>query len=81
MEVHFTPEQEAQLTQLATKTGTDAEHLVKDRFDYGETRVYTIGVTSAWTHRDGSGPQRRRLVQVERIGPNLNSGISSQETL
>jgi hypothetical protein len=27
MEVQFTPEQEA---QLATKAGTDAEHLVKD---------------------------------------------------
>jgi hypothetical protein len=30
MEVHFTPEQEAQLAQLATKSGTDAEQLVKD---------------------------------------------------
>jgi hypothetical protein len=30
MEVHFTPEQEARIAQLATKTGTDAEHLVKD---------------------------------------------------
>jgi len=30
MEVHFTPEQEAQLAQLATKEGTDAERLVKD---------------------------------------------------
>lgn len=30
MEVHFTPEQEAQLAQLATKAGTDAERLVKD---------------------------------------------------
>jgi predicted transcriptional regulator len=30
MEVHFTPEQEAQLTQIATYSGTDAEHLVKD---------------------------------------------------
>src|SRR5208282_1540638 len=30
MEVHFTSEQEAQLAQLATKAGTDAEHLVKD---------------------------------------------------
>jgi hypothetical protein len=30
MEVHFTTEQEAQLAQLATKTGTDAENLVKD---------------------------------------------------
>ncbi len=30
MEVHFTPEQEAQLAQIATKEGTDAERLVKD---------------------------------------------------
>jgi len=29
MEVHFTPEQEAQLTQIASTTGTDAERLVK----------------------------------------------------
>jgi hypothetical protein len=30
MEVHFTPEQEAQLAQMASKTGTDTEQLVKD---------------------------------------------------
>ena len=30
MEVHFTPEQEAQLAQIATNSGTDAERLVKD---------------------------------------------------
>ncbi|MGH9453737.1 MAG: hypothetical protein ACRD2O_07180 [Terriglobia bacterium] len=30
MEVHFTPEQEAQLAQIATTTGADAEQLVKD---------------------------------------------------
>jgi predicted transcriptional regulator len=30
MEVHFTPEQEAQLAQIAAKAGTDAERLVKD---------------------------------------------------
>jgi hypothetical protein len=30
MEVHFTPEQEAQLAELATKAGTDAERFVKD---------------------------------------------------
>ena len=30
MEVHFTPEQEAQLSQIATRTGTDVECLVKD---------------------------------------------------
>ena len=30
MEVHLTPEQEAQLAGIASKQGTDAEHLVKD---------------------------------------------------
>ena len=30
MEVHFTPEQEAQLFRIASHEGTDAEHLVKD---------------------------------------------------
>ena len=30
MEVHFTPEQEAHLTQMATKAGTNPERLVKD---------------------------------------------------
>ncbi len=30
MEVHFTPDEEAQLARLAIKAGTDAEHLVKE---------------------------------------------------
>jgi predicted transcriptional regulator len=30
MEVHFTPEQEAQLAQIASKEGTVAERVVKD---------------------------------------------------
>lgn len=30
MEVHFTPEQEAQLSRIAATTGTDPERLVKD---------------------------------------------------
>ncbi|HKW97769.1 MAG TPA: hypothetical protein VJN43_08530 [Bryobacteraceae bacterium] len=30
MEVHFTPDQEAQLAQIAATAGTDAERLVKD---------------------------------------------------
>ena len=30
MEVHFTPEQEAQLAQIASTAGTDPEHLVKE---------------------------------------------------
>jgi predicted transcriptional regulator len=30
MEVHFTPEQEAQLSQIANYSGTNTEQLVKD---------------------------------------------------
>jgi len=30
MEVHFTPEQEAQLSRIATHAGMGTEHLVKD---------------------------------------------------
>ncbi|MGA9474295.1 MAG: hypothetical protein WBV36_17645 [Terriglobales bacterium] len=30
MEVHFTPEQEARLAQIAMQSGTDAERLVKE---------------------------------------------------
>jgi predicted transcriptional regulator len=30
MEVHFTPEQEAQLTRMASKAGTNPERLVKN---------------------------------------------------
>jgi predicted transcriptional regulator len=30
MEVHFTPEQEAQLAQIASNAGTDPERLVKE---------------------------------------------------
>jgi predicted transcriptional regulator len=30
MELHLSPEQEAQLTQIATKAGTNPERLVKD---------------------------------------------------
>ena len=30
MEIHFTPEQEAQLAQIAMQAGTDAERLVRN---------------------------------------------------
>jgi hypothetical protein len=30
MELHFTPEQEAKLAQIATQEGTDAERLVRE---------------------------------------------------
>jgi predicted transcriptional regulator len=43
MEVDFTPEQVAQLAQIATKAGTDPAHLVKDaalRLLEEETRLH-----------------------------------------
>jgi len=43
MEVHFTPEQEARLAQIASQAGTDSEHLVKDvlaRYLDDETRFF-----------------------------------------
>jgi len=45
MEVHFTAEQEEQLAQIATKSGTDAAHLVKDaalRLLQEEARFRTV---------------------------------------
>ena len=64
MEVHFTPEQEAQLTQIATKAGTDPEHLVKDaalrllaveiyaRNPAPELPVWRLGVIGSLHRRD-----------------------------
>jgi hypothetical protein len=64
MEVHFTPDEEAELAQLATKAGTDAEHLVKDaamRLLTEETAfpaaapelpVWHLGTTGALRRRD-----------------------------
>lgn len=45
MEVHFTPEQEAQIAQLATNAGTSAERLVKDvvlRLIGGDTGFFAV---------------------------------------
>jgi hypothetical protein len=44
MEVHFTPEQQAQLAQMAADQGIDAEHLVQSaalRLLQGETELQT----------------------------------------
>jgi hypothetical protein len=63
MEVHFTPEQEAQLEQLATQAGTDAERLVKDivlRLLEDKTNVH-IAVPELPIWRLGAvGPFHRR---------------------
>jgi hypothetical protein len=64
MEVHFTPEQEAQLVQLAAKAGTEPERLVKDavlhlfeekkRFPSPapELPVWRLGAVSPFHRRD-----------------------------
>jgi hypothetical protein len=64
MEVYFTPEQEAQLAQIATKAGTDAEHLVKDavlrlledesfsRAPVPELPIWHLGAIGSFHRRD-----------------------------
>jgi predicted transcriptional regulator len=53
MEVHFTPEQEAQIAQLASQAGSDPECLVKDvlvRYLNDEARFLAAvekGITAA----------------------------------
>lgn len=64
MEVHFTPEQEARLAQIANKAGTDPERLVKDaalrllrdeiyvRKAASELPVWHLGATGSLRRRD-----------------------------
>jgi hypothetical protein len=63
MEVHFTPEQEAQLTQLATEAGTDAERLVKEvvlrLLDAKNHRSRTASALPVW-NLGATGPFHRR---------------------
>ena len=63
MEVHFTPEQEAQLVQIATNAGTAAEQLVKDvvlRLLQGETQIRTTTPELPVWHLGGVGALHRR---------------------
>jgi len=63
MEVHFTPEQEAQLAQIATNAGTAAEQLVKDvvlRLLQGETQIRTTTPELPVWHLGGVGALHRR---------------------
>jgi hypothetical protein len=67
MEVHFTPEQEARLAQIATNAGTDAERLVKDAalrlldadFRNGSQATPTNQELPLW-HLGSVGPLHRR---------------------
>lgn len=63
MEVHFTPEQEAQLAQVATKVGTTAERLVKDaalRLLEDETHLNVPAPELPVWHLGAVGPFHRR---------------------
>ena len=63
MELHFTPEQEAQLARIATNAGTAAEQLVKDvvlRLLEGETRVRPAPPELPVWHLGGVGALHRR---------------------
>ena len=63
MEVHFTPEQEAQIAQIATNAGTAAEQLVKDvvlRLLQGETQTRTTTPELPVWHLGGVGALHRR---------------------
>jgi len=63
MEAHFTPEQEAQLAQIATKEGTDAEQLVKDvvlRLLEGDGHVRTSAPELPIVHLGPMGALHRR---------------------
>jgi hypothetical protein len=59
MEVHFTPEQEAQLAQIAASAGTDPEALVKD----AATRLLEEG---AFSCRRPGRPGAGRPARVHR---------------
>ena len=63
MEVHFTPEQEAQLTQIATNAGTDPAHLVKDavlRLLENESPIHAPVLELPVWHLGAVGPFHRR---------------------
>jgi hypothetical protein len=63
MELHFTPEQEAQLAQIAASAGTAAEQLVKDvvlRLLEGEPPIRTTPPELPVWHLGGVGALHRR---------------------
>ena len=70
MEVHFTPEQEAQLADIALKSGTDPERLVKDvlvRYLDDEAR-FLSGV-----ERGIAAAQRGEFIEEEEMDARVES--------
>jgi predicted transcriptional regulator len=62
MEVHFTPEQEAQLSQIASHAGMDTERLVKDAVVrlLGQDARFRAAVRKGIAQADRGGVYRRR---------------------
>jgi hypothetical protein len=68
MEVHFTPVQQAQLAQIASKAGTDPEHLVRDaalRLIEDEVLVRPAAPELPVLHLGVRGPLHRRDIYSE----------------
>ena len=74
MEVRFTPEQEAQLSQIAAQAGTDTEHLVKDAALrlVEETARFREGV-----ERGLASAERDEFVEHEEVGANVEKLLHS----
>jgi predicted transcriptional regulator len=74
MEVHVTPEQEAQLAQIATTTGTDAERLVKD----AALRVLAEDARFRAAVRQGiAQAERGEFIEEEEMGTRLEQMLRS----
>lgn len=65
MEVHFTPDEEARLTQMAGKAGTDPERLVKDVLvRYLDDEAQFVAAVEKWNRRG----RARRVYRGRRDG-------------
>lgn len=74
MEVHFTPEQEAQIYQIATNAGTDAEQLVKNAVlrVLEDARHFRDGV-----ERGLAAAERGDFVEFEQVWANVEKILQS----
>jgi predicted transcriptional regulator len=74
MEVHFTPEQEAQLSQIASHSGTGAEELVKDA-------ALRLLQDEAWfregVNRGIAAAERGEFVEHEEVWANVEKILQS----
>jgi hypothetical protein len=74
MEVHFTPEQEAQLSQIAAHAGTDAERWVKD----AALRLLEEDVRLRAAVRKGIGQaDRGKFIEEEEMDARLEEMLHS----